>query len=162
MFFQIFNFTIYVLIVAYLFKSKLTPVLKARSVTIEQQLMRGASEKAQAVAELQRIREQMSEIKAEQISLREALQAEGARTADAILERAKHECERMGEDAHLQRAYLYSQLESSLKEYVARKALKSAEVYFSKNLDANLDNVLRGQVIEQFAVNQFSSEGTNS
>lgn len=144
------NFGIYAAIVTWVYRTKIAPVLRERSVEVEQFLKRAGLELAAVEREIADARSRLSQIERERKEIERELQVEGEQMAATILTRAQEDQIKIQKDAARQVEHEVGRVRGDLRRALVARAVKRAEEKLRGALSAQDERQLRDEVLGSF------------
>lgn len=145
------NFSIYALIVIYLYRKHGTKMLRGRSAQIENHVNRASAALADAEAQFQNSNERLQAIDDEKSSFLETYREEGHRMAASVLQSARESAQRIDHDASRLIASEFSRTEKELRNHVVTVATEQVRERLTRELTAEDDKALRRRALESLS-----------
>lgn len=144
------NFGIYAAILVWVYRTKIAPALRERSVEVEKFLKRSELELAAVEREIADARSRLSQIERERKEIERQLQVEGEQMAATILTRAQEDEIRIQKDASRQVEHEVGRVRGDLRRVLIARAVKRAEEKLRGALSAQDERQLRDEVLGSF------------
>lgn len=148
------NFALYLVLLVYLYRRYVPPLLKARSIQIASDLKKSAAELALAQEELALLNKRLQSIGQEKRELTERFEEEAKNFATLILEEAKDRAERLQQDTVRQIERELDRARKDIRREIIARAVVLARREIQGSLSVEEDRRLRRGLLQPSMFNQ--------
>lgn len=142
------NFAIYLVLLVYLYRRFVPPLLKARSVQIASDLKKASSELALAQEEMDTLKKRIQNIAEEKRDLTERFEDEAKSFATLILEEVKERAERLQKDTTRQIERELDRTRKEIRQEIISRAVILTRREIQASLAADEDRRLRRGLLQ--------------
>lgn len=150
------NFILYVIAGIFLYRKYAAPLLRARSIQVEQELRKVVADLADAVRALTTVRNRLVNLDNEKLEIIAHYRNEGQKMAEVIVSNARKAADRMTIDVGRHIEHEFSQAKKETRRELLFLATKKAKEKLERGLSASDDRRLREQVLRQLEENRLS------
>ncbi|MCB0346650.1 MAG: ATP synthase F0 subunit B [Bdellovibrionales bacterium] len=148
------NFTLYGILLTFLYKKYGANLVKQRSIEIKERINSVASQLADAENKLEGVQARLSDIDEEKAALSRRYEEEGVSMSKAVAQNAKRQAERIAADTARQIEAELQQAKKMLHNEAVDKATEIARTRIGAELSAEQDRLLRKSVVQEFVVQE--------
>lgn len=145
-----FNFTLYAILLVWLYKRYGTGLVRQRALEIKEQVASAASALAEAERKLEVVQARLSEIDAEKALVVKRYEDEGAAMSRTIVANARKQAERIAADSKRQIDSELQQAKKMLRNEAVDRATEIARRRIGSELSPEQDRLLRKAVVQEF------------
>ncbi len=150
------NFTLYGILLVYLYRRYGASLVRQRSIEIKEQISKVATTLSEAEHQLETVQSRLSDIDEEKAELAKRYEEEGVAMSAAIAKNAKRQAERIAADTSRQIDAELQQAKKMLHNEAVDKAAAIARSKIGSDLSAEQDRLLRRSVVQEFIVKENS------
>ena len=143
-----FNFAIFFAVLIYIYKSKVSPIVRARSIQISDHLKKVSIDIAKVEGELENAKERLAEIKDEQQEIIKQLTIEGDAAYQEIIGSAHQSVAQLRTTMSRRIQNEFKNATAQVREEVLKAASELAKEKLIKELSESQDSKLREQTLE--------------